>query len=318
MTARTDLAEMQTWPIDAKVRHAQELIAQWHDYWDGQIYVAFSGGKDSCALLHLVRGLYPETPAVFNDTGLEFPELRALVRRTENVTTLRPKRTFREVIQRWGYPYPSKRIADAVAKVRRCGPNSKTGRYYLTGYNSTGKFQPMAVIPKKWRWLLDAPFRVDAYCCSVLKKQPAAAYERSTGRHGMTGEMASDSTARRAHWLQHGCNAYATGRPMSHPLSIWTTADVWTYLRAGSVPYASVYDMGYKRTGCIWCMFGAHLESRPNRFELLRQTHPRLWTYAMDSLGLREVCALAGIPTGTDEEVALLCDAIADGLAATS
>jgi len=37
-------------------------------------YVAFSGGKDSLAALHLALRVEPNVPVVFFDSGLEFPE----------------------------------------------------------------------------------------------------------------------------------------------------------------------------------------------------------------------------------------------------
>ena len=49
-----------------------------------------------------------------------------------------------------------------------------------------------------------------------------------------------------------------------------------------------------KRTGCVFCGFGAHLEKEPNKFQRLKQTHPQLWEYCMkdwDSggLGMKDV-----------------------------
>ena len=38
---------------------------------------------------------------------------------------------------------------------------------------------------------------------------------------------------------------------------------------------------GCDRTGCIFCMFGCHLEKEPNRFQRLKQTHPRQYQYCI-------------------------------------
>lgn len=59
--------------------------------------------------------------------------------------------------------------------------------------------------------------------------------------------------------------------------------------------------MGYVRTGCIYCMYGAHLDGLPNRFQRLQHTHPKLWRYCMrdweaGGLGLRSVLEYIGIP----------------------
>jgi 3'-phosphoadenosine 5'-phosphosulfate sulfotransferase (PAPS reductase)/FAD synthetase len=67
-------------------------------------------------------------------------------------------------------------------------------------------------------------------------------------------------------------------------------ADIWSYIHAFNVPYSKIYDMGYKSTGCMFCMFGLHMEGRPNRFERMATTHPGLFRYCMDGpLNLRSV-----------------------------
>jgi len=54
------------------------------------VYVSFSGGLDSTVLLHIVRNyLYDDIPAVFADTGLEYPELVKFVKTFNNVTILK-------------------------------------------------------------------------------------------------------------------------------------------------------------------------------------------------------------------------------------
>ena len=62
-----------------KVRCSKDLIRCWYEAWDGNVYVSFSGGRDSTVLLHLVRTMFPEVPGVFVNTGLEYPEIVALV-----------------------------------------------------------------------------------------------------------------------------------------------------------------------------------------------------------------------------------------------
>ena len=110
------------------------------------------------------------------------------------------------------------------------------------------------------------------------------------------GTLASDSRNRRMQYLQHACNSYDSKTPASHPLSIWTEADIWGYIRSRDIPYCPIYDMGYKRTGCVFCAFGVHMERPPNRFQRMKVTHPKLWSYCMDKLGLRAVLGYMDIP----------------------
>ena len=90
---------MQAAPLSVKVRMTESRIKDWvNEYGEDGVFVSFSGGKDSTVLLDIVRKNYPDIPAVFMDTGLEYPEVRAKVKTTDNVTFLKPKMTFRETI----------------------------------------------------------------------------------------------------------------------------------------------------------------------------------------------------------------------------
>lgn len=45
-----DLKQMQSLPLDIKIRMTKKRIEQWYEYWNGMVYVSFSGGKDSTVL----------------------------------------------------------------------------------------------------------------------------------------------------------------------------------------------------------------------------------------------------------------------------
>ena len=60
-----NLKYRQQLPLNLKIRYSESRIEQWYNYWERQVYVSFSGGKDSTVLLNLVRNLYPEVPAVY-------------------------------------------------------------------------------------------------------------------------------------------------------------------------------------------------------------------------------------------------------------
>ncbi len=114
-----DLKQMQSLPLAAKILMSKRRIAAWYDYWDGQVYVSFSGGKDSTVLLHLARQVYADIESVFIDTGMEYPEIRQFVKGFDNVTILRPKKRFDQVVREHGYPIISKSVSHSVAIARR-------------------------------------------------------------------------------------------------------------------------------------------------------------------------------------------------------
>ena len=111
----SDLYQMQSLPLSAKIRMTELRIRAWVDEYgiDG-VYVSFSGGKDSTVLLDIARRLYPDIKAVFIDTGLEYPEIRQFVKQFDNVDWLKPRITFRQVIERYGYPFISKEVSECV------------------------------------------------------------------------------------------------------------------------------------------------------------------------------------------------------------
>ena len=80
------------------------------------------------------------------------------------------------------------------------------------------------------------------------------------------------------------------------PLSFWTEKDIWQYIGKYDIPYSPIYDLGETRTGCLFCLFGCHMEREPNRFQRLYHLHPKLYHYCMDDLGLREVMKYIGLP----------------------
>ena len=87
-----NLTQKQSLPLEGKIILTQERIRQWYDHFDGQVYVSFSGGKDSTVLKHLVEntpGVY-DVPSLFVNTGLEYTELQKFAMSQPNVTTIRP------------------------------------------------------------------------------------------------------------------------------------------------------------------------------------------------------------------------------------
>lgn len=227
--SREELEEMQRLPLQRKIQITTARIIEWYQHYDGKVYVAFSGGKDSTVLLDIVRRIYPDVPAVFSDTGLEFPEVREFVKSCENVTIVRPEMNFRKVIEVYGYPVVSKRVANTVEYGHK--PGSFRWKE-LHGEIMRSNGTPSEFNCEKWCYLLDAPFKVSSRCCTIMKKQPMKKYSKETGRVPIIATMANESRSRRATWLRMGCNAFSGKKPSSQPMSFWTEEDVLEYLAA--------------------------------------------------------------------------------------
>ena len=118
MPDKVYLRQMQSLPLIAKIRKSQARIEEWYRYFDGNVFVSFSGGKDSTVLAHLVHEYHEDVPLVFCNTGLEYPEVRQFAERMGAVT-IYPKMSFSEVISKYGYPIISKENAEAIHYARK-------------------------------------------------------------------------------------------------------------------------------------------------------------------------------------------------------
>lgn len=284
----------------------------------GSVYVSFSGGKDSTVLKHIVDSMYDDVPSLFVNTGLEYPEIQKFAMSQKNVVTVRPEMRFDEVIKKYGFPVVSKEVANTVRGAKHGGGSGKwktTRMQRLRGELLDSDGNKSAYNCEKWAFLLDAPFEVSDQCCAVMKKKPAKQYEKETGRKPIIGTLANESRYRQQQWVRNGCNSFDGARARSAPLSFWTEQDILHYIKRYDVPYCSVYGdirikphgedgsldqldlidylgcyapedtlitTGCKRTGCIFCMFGCHLEKEPNRFQMLKETHPRQYNYCIN------------------------------------
>ena len=146
-----ELKLMQNYPLELKVMKTKMRIQEWVDYYgeDG-VYVSFSGGKDSTVLLHIVRSMYPNIEAVFSNTGLEFPEIVEFVKSFDNVTIIRPEKSFKRVITEEGYPVVSKAVSNAVRYAKK---NEEEGKDTLRLRQLRGLEKESKFNKAKWGFL---------------------------------------------------------------------------------------------------------------------------------------------------------------------
>lgn len=302
---------LQSYPLEMKVKLTEQRIKEFVYRCGGveSCYIAFSGGKDSTVLVDIARKIFPDITIVFSNTGLEFPEVVDHVKKFDNVVIVRPKKSFKQVIEQEGYPIISKQVANTVYYARK---NIAKGKETLRVRQIMGKEKGSKFNKGKWKFLLNAPFKISHKCCDHLKKEPLKTYEKETGKKPIVGTMANESRQRKMSYLQTGCNTFTEGKEMCRPLGFWTEQDILQYCLEYCVEIPSVYGdikirliddetekegyrieyytTGENRTGCIFCGFGLHLEEGENRFQRLEKSHPQLHTYCMDKLGFKEVC----------------------------
>jgi len=143
---REYLTQLQAMDLNAKFQRTLGLVGEWHNHYDNRVYVSLSGGKDSTVLADIdakwCKAIGQPLNLAFSNTGLEYPEIQIHVKELGgyispitrewipgyfeekygikvNLTFVRPKMQFSEVISKYGYPLIGKEVAAAIYYARR-------------------------------------------------------------------------------------------------------------------------------------------------------------------------------------------------------
>lgn len=297
------LKELQRLPLERKIQISITRIIEWHQHYNGNVCVSFSGGKDSTVILDLVRKMYPDVKGVFLDTGLEYPEVKNFIKTIDNIDWIYPvsynkntrkydRITFKEILIEYGYPIISKDFAHAVECVK-----NNTDSNYMKKFDNNSEYCKKygeKYCYEDFKYLLDSDFKISAKCCQFMKKNSLHRYMKENNLVPYIGLMASDSKLRRTAWMHSGCNAFNNQFPHSAPISIWTREDVLEYIDKYKIPYCDIYGdivtdaHGWhsttkaRNTGCMFCLFGILYDDDENRFVKMKETHPKIYDYCIN------------------------------------
>lgn len=288
-----------------EIKGWEKIVNSLASDFDVDLYITGSNSR----MMSSEIATYPDIPAVYVDTGLEYPELRDFVKTKDNVIWLRPRYPFTQILEKYGYPIISKEVSDVINGARK-GQPYRLARLNGELLDKNGKKSIYNC--ENYKYLLDAPFKISARCCYHMKKAPLNKFERQSGRHPITGVLACESKLREQSWIKFGCNGFERQRPLSQPLAFWLEEDILRYLKMTGIPYAPIYGdivesrkkngtpilktTGVSRSGCMYCMYGVHLEHEPNRFQLMQVTHPQQYDYCINKLGCGAVLDYIGVP----------------------
>ena len=114
----SDLYQMQSLPLDTKIKMTQRRIQEWYDTYDGRVFISFSGGKDSTVLLDIARKIYPDMKGVYFLSGIELPSVTKFATSIPNVEIVHPKKAFIATVKEYGYPVVSKEVSQKASEAR--------------------------------------------------------------------------------------------------------------------------------------------------------------------------------------------------------
>ncbi|MDR1369565.1 MAG: phosphoadenosine phosphosulfate reductase family protein [Dysgonamonadaceae bacterium] len=298
-----ELIYRQGWTLEQKIDHSVGVVSAFLEKTDRKAYISYSGGKDSGVMLDIIRRFVDNAiPEVFSNTGNEYPEVVKFVRETDNVIVIHPEIHIKQLIEKYGFPLISKEQSQYIRQAKH------TNSEKLRNIRLNGSINGIGKIAERWKFLINAPFDVSEKCCYFLKKKPFAKFQKQTGLFPIIGTMAGESRLRLQKWLQHGCNLFDMDKTASYPLSIWTESDIWAYIHRFNLPYSPIYDLGLRRTGCMFCSFGCHIKG-DRRFYFLKEYKPKIYEHFMqmtnNGITYKEALRFCGIdfPDGMNKQI---------------
>ena len=178
-------------------------------------HVAFSGGKDSCVLLDLVKKALPKGSfvVVFGDTGMEFPDTYDLVDAVEAECKAE------------GIPfYRAASHFSPEESWRLFGPPSRTLRWCCSVHKSTPQTLKIREILGKKSYI----------GMDFVGVRAAESIRRSTYQYENFGKK-------------------QRGQFSHNSILEWTSAEIWLYIYMHGLLINRTYKTGNARAGCLFC-----------------------------------------------------------------
>ena len=261
--------------IIEKIDKAKQIIKDSYNKNSGNVFISFSGGKDSTVLLHIARSIYPDIKAVYSNTTNEDLDVVKYVKTFNNIITVFPKMNFKTVIKTHGFPLVSKEVSQKVNELKH------TRSVKLENTRLNGDDKGNGKLPIKWRFLAKEKFDVTHKCCNILKKEPLENWAKENGNPKPIIALMADESSLRKQLSLYGKD---DGKKVYPFLKTgWTESDIWEYAKLNNIRFAECYYDKHingilvkaeKRTGCTFCGFGIHLESE-SRFEKQKLKRPK-------------------------------------------
>lgn len=331
--------QKQSLPYEAKVHHAERRAKEFYNELDGHCHVSV-GGLDSITLLLFLRSIGIDVPAI-SVSVLEDKSIQKIHKQL-GVIQLKPLKSKVDVLKEYGYPVLSKETAGKISLLQHPNDKNKTVRHAIitgeTGEYGGNRKGTRMKLSQKWlekfggsdpegaeRGYQVAPFLVSDKCCYYLKEKPCDDYARENHSYPYLGLMASEHGRREKALMTNGCNYFGKKTKRSAPFAIFDRQDLLQLAIDLEVPVPEIYGeivrepagalrtTGAQRTGCSMCGFGIHMESRPHRFDRLREKNFKEWAFWMYEMGWGEVLDYIGIGWA-DEQLSLDLGGAAEAL----
>ncbi|MGB8452763.1 MAG: hypothetical protein WCD89_10550 [Anaerocolumna sp.] len=307
---RAKFVAMQNLPYKVKIKRAEQRAFEFYGEMDkrGHNCHVSVGGLDSITLFFFLKSIGIDIPAI-SVSKVEDKSIQK-IHKMLDIIVIDSYKSKVEVLNEIGFPVISKKMAGRIDLLQNPTEKNKTVRNaIITGTcGELGHFAKNSSmkLPQKWLQLfagmaneeygtnyLQAPFKVSNKCCYYLKEKPCDDWAKKHNSFPYLGMMASEGGQREDALMEHGCNYYGKTVMRSAPFAPFLRQDILQlaldlnvsipeiYGKINMKPDGTLYTTRAQRTGCSMCGFGIHMESRPHRFDRLRENNQKEWEFWM-------------------------------------
>jgi 3'-phosphoadenosine 5'-phosphosulfate sulfotransferase (PAPS reductase)/FAD synthetase len=253
--------------LQDRIQKIQQIIRK---YGEENFYLSFSGGKDSTVLSALVDMAIPgnKIPRVYANTGIELNMIRDFVihkQETDSrIEIIKPTTPIKEMLERDGYPFKSKKHAKKLGTYQRHGM-TQTAKAYLDPAPEFKSFGCPDIL--RYQFSPDFKLKVDYKCCINLKEKPVQQWAKEHGRpYGIVGIRKAEGGSRQsAH-----CLAFSKGK-LKNFQPLVPVSDKWEewFIKEYNIEICDIYKPPYNclRTGCKGCPFAMKLQEELDMLE---------------------------------------------------
>ncbi|ANU47226.1 hypothetical protein ADH76_20915 [Enterocloster clostridioformis] len=240
---KAQMVAMQALPYEVKIKRAELRAREYIEKLDDMELNAHVsvGGLDSIVLLVFLHSIGIHVPAI-SVSSLEDKSIQR-VHKALGVEIVKPGKSKVEILNEFGFPVISKRIAGKIDTLQHPTEKNKTVRHaIITGEcGAQGHYAKNSrmKLPQKWLELFAgyenenegvnyriAPFKVSNKCCLYMKEQPCDRWAKEHSSCPFLGLMASEGGQREEALTDHGCNYFGKTVIRSAPFTPFLRQDI--------------------------------------------------------------------------------------------
>lgn len=234
------------------------------------IYLSFSGGKDSTVLHYLIDEALPNNKIarVFINTGIEYLDvvkfIKELAKTDERIQIINSSVNIIQMLNEQGYPFKSKQHSH-VHNIYRNSGMSKSVINYL---EKDSLFKCPSIL--KYQFKNDFKLKISDKCCEHLKKNIIKKWEKDNNKFVVLTGMRKAEGGQRT---KLNCVVYDKDKNIKkfHPLAV--VSDDWEqwYIETRNIQLCKLYypPFNFNRTGCKGCPFSLNLQEQLEIMERL-------------------------------------------------